>query len=189
MDRRVLVAITGASGAVYPARILQKLQQMPGQWEQLAVVITDNARQVWEMEMGRPFAADAPVRCFDKNDFTAPFASGSGQYDTMIVAPCSMGTLARIAGGISNDLITRAADVVLKERRRLICVVRETPYNLMHIRNMEQVTLAGGIICPATPSFYSGARSLEELADTVVDRVLDLAGFRISSFRWGSPSD
>ncbi|MGK2864608.1 MAG: UbiX family flavin prenyltransferase, partial [Chitinophagaceae bacterium] len=115
----------------------------------------------------------------------APFASGSGQYDTMIIIPCSMGTLGRIANGISNDLITRAADVVLKERRKLICVVRDTPYNLVHIRNMETVTLAGGIICPATPSFYSKPKTIEEVAATVVDRVLDLAGFDISTFRWG----
>jgi 4-hydroxy-3-polyprenylbenzoate decarboxylase len=97
-----------------------------------------------------------------------------------------MGTLGRIAGGISSDLITRAADVILKERRKLICVVRDTPYNLVHIRNMETVTLAGGIICPATPSFYSRPTTIEEVAATVVDRVLDLAGLDISTFRWGS---
>jgi 4-hydroxy-3-polyprenylbenzoate decarboxylase len=97
-----------------------------------------------------------------------------------------MGTLSRIATGVSNDLITRAADVVLKERRKLICVVRETPYNLIHIKNMEAVTLAGGIICPATPSFYSRPQTLEEAVATVADRVLDLAGIDISTFRWGS---
>ena len=97
-----------------------------------------------------------------------------------------MGLLGRIATGISNDLITRAADVVLKERRKLICVVRDTPYNLVHIRNMETVTLAGGIICPATPSFYSKPKTIEEVAATVVDRVLDLAGLPIVTFRWGN---
>jgi 4-hydroxy-3-polyprenylbenzoate decarboxylase len=96
-----------------------------------------------------------------------------------------MGTLGRIASGSSNDLITRAADVILKEKRKLICVARETPYNLIHIRNMETITLAGGIICPATPSFYSQPKTIEEVASTVVDRVLDLAGFDIKSFRWG----
>ena len=104
----------------------------------------------------------------------------------MIIIPCSMGTLGRIAAGVSNDLITRAADVILKERRKLICVARETPYSLIHIRNMETVTLAGGIICPATPSFYNKPGSIEAVADTVVDRVLDLAGFDIKTFRWGS---
>ena len=97
-----------------------------------------------------------------------------------------MGTLGRVATGISNDLITRAADVILKERRKLICVVRDTPYNLVHIRNMETVTLAGGIICPATPSFYSKPQTIEEVASTVVDRVIDLAGFSIDAFRWGN---
>ena len=96
-----------------------------------------------------------------------------------------MGTLGRIAGGISNDLISRAADVVLKERRKLICMVRDTPYSLIHIRNMETVTLAGGIICPATPSFYSKPETIEQLAATVVDRMLDLAGFNINTYRWG----
>jgi 4-hydroxy-3-polyprenylbenzoate decarboxylase len=96
-----------------------------------------------------------------------------------------MGTIGRIAGGISNDLITRAADVMLKERRRLICVARETPYSLVHIKNMETITLAGGIICPATPSFYSQPKTIEEVAYTVVDRVLDLAGIDIKTYRWG----
>ena len=97
-----------------------------------------------------------------------------------------MGTLGRIATGISNDLISRSADVILKERRRLICVVRDTPYNLIHIRNMEAVTLAGGIICPATPSFYSLPKTIDEVANTVVDRVIDLAGIESKSFRWGN---
>ncbi|HEY0432640.1 MAG TPA: UbiX family flavin prenyltransferase, partial [Chitinophagaceae bacterium] len=119
------------------------------------------------------------------NDFSAPFASGSGRFDTMIIVPCSMGTLGRIAGGTSNDLVTRAADVMLKERRRLICVVRDTPFNLIHIRNMETVTLAGGIICPASPSFYSRPLTIEAAAATVVDRVLDLAGIPVNTFRWG----
>jgi flavin prenyltransferase len=96
-----------------------------------------------------------------------------------------MGSLGRIATGVSSDLISRSADVILKERRRLICVIRDTPYNLIHIRNMETITLAGGIICPASPSFYSKPKTIEELAATVVDRVIDLAGFDLKSFRWG----
>jgi 4-hydroxy-3-polyprenylbenzoate decarboxylase len=104
----------------------------------------------------------------------------------MIVVPCSMGTMGRIASGISDDLTTRAADVVLKERRKLILVARETPYTLIHIKNMETITLAGGIICPATPSFYSQPKTIEEVAYTVVHRVLDLAGLKNESFRWGS---
>ena len=103
----------------------------------------------------------------------------------MIVVPCSMGTLGRIASGVSDDLIARAADVILKERRKLILMVRDTPYNLIHIKNMETVTLAGGIICPATPSFYSKPKTMEAVAATVVDRILDLSGLNIESYRWG----
>ncbi len=183
--RKILVTATGASGSVYFKVLLDKLLLIKDQWDELAVVMSDNARFVWETELENDSYKQYPFRFYDKNDFSAPFASGSGQYDTMIIVPCSMGTLGRIAGGISNDLITRAADVVLKERRKLICVVRDTPYNLIHIRNMETITLAGGIICPATPSFYSKPKTIEEVAATVVDRVIDLAGLDISTFRWG----
>ena len=183
--RKILVTATGASGSVYFKVLLDKLLLIKNQWDELAVVMSDNARYVWETELENDSYKQYPFRFYDKNDFSAPFASGSGQYDTMIIIPCSMGTLGRIASGISNDLITRAADVVLKERRKLICVVRETPYNLIHIRNMETITLAGGIICPATPSFYSKPKTIEEVAATVVDRVIDLAGLDISTFRWG----
>jgi 4-hydroxy-3-polyprenylbenzoate decarboxylase len=147
--------------------------------------MTTNAKEVWNTELENDSWKNLPVKQFTTTDFSAPFASGSGQYDTMIIIPCSMGTLGRIATGVSSDLITRAADVVLKERRKLICVVRDTPYNLIHIRNMETVTLAGGIICPATPSFYSKPKTIEAVASTVTDRVLDLAGFSIKTYRWG----
>lgn len=186
MKRKILLAITGASGSIYPSRIIEKLLSIKDQWEEVAVVITDNGREVWKVEMQSTFEKKYGILYFDKNDFSAPFASGSGRYDTMIIAPCSMGTLGRIAHGISNDLITRAADVILKERRKLICVARETPYNLLHLQNMEKITLAGGIICPATPSFYSQPKTIEDVVDTVVDRVLDLAGFTISAYRWGT---
>lgn len=183
--KKIAIAITGASGSIYAEILLKKLSEAQDQWNELSVVMTDNARLVWKTELENDSWKNFPVKLYSTTDFTAPFASGSGQYDTMIIIPCSMGTLGRIASGVSNDLITRAADVILKERRRLICVVRETPYNLIHIRNMETVTLAGGIICPATPSFYSRPATIEEVAATVVDRVLDLAGFDIKSFRWG----
>lgn len=185
MKHKIVVAVTGASGSVYAKRLLAKLTQVQEQWEQLAVVMTDNAKEVWRTELGEETYLNYEASFYGTTDFTAPFASGSGQYNTMILIPCSMGTLGRIAAGVSNDLITRAADVILKERRKLICVVRETPYNLVHIRNMETVTLAGGIICPATPSFYSNPKTVEAVADTVVDRVLDLAGLDISTYRWG----
>ena len=150
-----------------------------------SLVMTDNAKEVWKTELDNEDYTYPGIKQYSKNDFTAPFASGSGQYNTMIIIPCSMGTLGRIANGISDDLITRAADVILKERRKLICVARETPYNLIHIKNMEAITLAGGIICPATPSFYSKPATVEEVAATVVDRVIDLAGLPNDTFRWG----
>lgn len=182
---KIVVAITGASGSVYSKVLLDKLFAIKGQWGELSIVLTENAKQVWQVELDNESYKDYPARFYSQQDFQAPFASGSGQYDIMIVAPCSMGTLGRIAGGISNDLITRAADVVLKERRKLICVVRDTPYSLIHIKNMETVTLAGGIICPATPSFYSKPKTIEEAAATVIDRVIDLAGLKIDTYRWG----
>lgn len=182
---KIVVAITGASGSIYPQLLLQKLFLIKEQWSELGIVISENAKLVWQTELDNDHYKNFDARYFSKNDFMAPFASGSGDYDIMIIAPCSMGTLGRIAAGISSDLISRAADVILKERRKLICVVRDTPYNLVHIRNMETVTLAGGIICPATPSFYSKPKNLEELAYTVVDRILDLAGLKIDTFRWG----
>ena len=180
-----MIAITGASGSIYAANLLDKLLAAKEQWTELSVVMTENAKLVWKTELENDLWKNYPIKFFGTTDFSAPFASGSGQYDTMIIIPCSMGTLGRIASGISNDLITRAADVILKEKRKLICVVRDTPYNLIHIRNMETVTLAGGIICPATPSFYSQPKTIEAVAATVVDRVLDLAGFDIKTFRWG----
>ena len=187
---KIVVAITGASGSIYPRILLEKLAAIPGQFEDLAVIVTDNARQVWKTELNSDlesfFIQHDRIRIYSQQDFMAPFASGSGRYNIMIIIPCSMGTLGRIATGISNDLISRSADVILKERRKLICVVRDTPYNLVHIRNMETVTLAGGIIAPATPSFYSKPATLEEVAATVVDRALDLAGLDITTFRWGS---
>jgi 4-hydroxy-3-polyprenylbenzoate decarboxylase len=182
---KIVVAVTGASGSVYSKVLLDKLFAIKEQWSELSVVLTENAKLVWQTELDNDSYKNYPAKFYTQQDFMAPFASGSGQYDIMIIVPCSMGTLGRIAGGISNDLITRAADVVLKERRKLICVVRDTPYNLIHIKNMETVTLAGGIICPATPSFYSKPKTIEEVAATVVDRVIDLAGLRIDTYRWG----
>lgn len=183
--RKIVLAITGASGSIYAKIILQKLSALKDNWNELGIVMSSNAQQVWQTELEDNSYTTLPGQLYTTQDFTAPFASGSGQYDTMIIIPCSMGTLGRIATGMSNDLITRAADVILKERRKLICVIRETPYNIIHIRNMETITLAGGIICPATPSFYSRPQTIEEVAATVVDRVLDLAGFDNSTFRWG----
>lgn len=185
MSNKIAIAITGASGAVYARLLLDKLVSLSNQYEEVSIVISKNAKEVWRTELGNEDFNNYPFRYFDKYDFNAPFASGSAKYNIMIVAPCSMGTLGRIAAGVSDDLVTRAADVILKERRKLILMVRETPYNLIHIKNMETVTLAGGIICPATPSFYSRPRTIEEAAATVVDRVLDITGLEQPSYRWG----
>lgn len=184
--QKIVIAITGASGSIYAKLLLTKLLALQGQVAELSVVITENAKQVWATELGDDGYRNFGVKYFTNDDFTASFASGSGQYSTMIIIPCSMGTLGRIANGISNDLISRAADVILKERRKLICVARDTPYSLIHIRNMESITLAGGIICPATPSFYSQPKTIEAVAATVVDRVIDLAGLSAESYRWGN---
>ncbi len=183
--QKIVVAVTGASGSIYAKQLLTKLLQLKDHITELSLVMTDNAKDVWKTELDNEDYQLLDIKTYSKHDFMAPFASGSAQYTTMIIVPCSMGTLGRIAAGISNDLITRAADVMLKERRQLICVARETPYNLVHIRNMETITLAGGIICPATPSFYSKPTTIEEVAATVVDRIIDLAGLPQQSFRWG----
>jgi flavin prenyltransferase len=183
--RKIVVAITGASGSIYASILLEKLLKLSDQWETVSIVMTKNARQVWQTELGNQLYKDLPLDIYETDNFEAPFASGSAKYDTMIIIPCSMGSLGRIAAGVSSDLVCRAADVILKERRKLICVIRDTPYNLIHIRNMETITLAGGIICPASPSFYSNPSTIEAVVSTVVDRVIDLAGFDLESFRWG----
>lgn len=186
MKRKIVVAVTGASGSVYASVLFKKLLEIKDQIDEVAVVFSTNAREIWKYELNENYEPVIPFRLYGKNDFYAPFASGSSGFDTLIVCPCSMGTLGRIAHGISDDLITRAADVMLKERRKLILVPRETPYSLIHIENMKTVTLAGGIICPATPSFYSKPETLEQAVETVVERILNLSGFEIDSFRWGN---
>lgn len=181
---KIAVAVTGASGAVYAKVLLDKLQQLAAQVEEVSVVWTSNAYTVWEHELGNTKYTDYPFVVRETNDFMAPFASGSSTYECLVICPCSMGTVGRIASGISNDLITRAADVMLKERRKLICVVRETPYNLVHLKNMTAITEAGGIICPATPSFYSNPETIEDVAYTVIHRVLQLAGIQVDGYKW-----
>jgi 4-hydroxy-3-polyprenylbenzoate decarboxylase len=184
MKKKIVIAITGASGSIYAKLLLDKLQHLHSQIQEVAVVMSDNAKQVWQFELDNEDYNKLPFKFYAKTDFMAPFASGSARFDTMVVVPCSMGTLGRIAGGISDDLITRAADVILKERRKLILVARDTPLNLIHIRNMATVTEAGGIICPAVPSFYNKPKTIEEVAMTVVNRVIDLIGLENESYRW-----
>lgn len=185
MKKKIAIAITGASGSVYAKVLLDRIVSLKPQVSEVGIVMSENAKDVWKHELGNTAYENYGLRFFDKHDFNAPFASGSAGFDTLVICPCSMGTLGRIAAGLSNDLITRAADVILKERRRLILVVRETPYNLIHINNMKAVTEAGGIICPATPSFYSMPKTIEEVAATVISRVIDLVGLEDESYRWG----
>lgn len=182
--QKIVVAITGASGAIYARQLLTKLcrlQPLP----EIAVVMSNNAALVWQTEIGEADYQHFPVKFYERGDFLAPFASGSSLFKTMVIVPCSMGMLARIAHGMSNDLISRAADVMLKERRTLICVPRETPYSMVHLKNMQLLTEAGGIICPATPSFYSRPQTIEEAVNTVVDRMIDLMGIPQNTYRWG----
>jgi 4-hydroxy-3-polyprenylbenzoate decarboxylase len=182
---RLVVAVCGASGAIYAKVLLDKIAQMHDQLEQVGLIFSDNAKDVWQHELGNDDYKNYPFRLYEKNNFNAPFASGSANYQAMIICPCSMGTLGRIAAGISNDLVTRAADVILKERRKLVLVTRDTTLNLIHIRNMQTLTEAGAIICPASPSFYSRPATFEQLAATVTDRVLDLIQLNQKTWRWG----
>ena len=180
----IVVAVTGASGAIYAKMLLEKLSQLSVQIDKSGVVFSKNAKAVWNFEMPDIPSDQYPFKMYDSKDFFAPFASGSSKYDVMIICPCTMGTMGRIAAGLANDLITRTADVMMKERRKLILITREAPLNLIHINNMKLITEAGGIICPANPSFYSKPKTIKELVSTVIDRVLDLSGFEINYKRW-----
>ena len=182
--RKIILAITGASGSIYAKLLLGKLRNLKIPPAEIAVIFSDTAREIWIAETGEKFTPENPEKEYNSKSYFAPFASGSSQYDTMIICPASMGTIGRIANGTSDDLITRTADVMLKERRKLILVPREAPYSLIHINNMKTLTLAGAVICPASPSFYSNPKSIDDLVMTVVDRIIDLAGFENNGFRW-----
>ncbi|UGQ46509.1 UbiX family flavin prenyltransferase [Massilia endophytica] len=174
--QRIVVAITGATGAVYGVRLLQKLQAFPGVERHL--VVSDAAALTLIEETGMPRRdVEALADVVHKpGNIGASIASGSFQTDGMVIAPCSMKTLAAVAHGLSDNLIARAADVALKERRKLVLMVRETPFNLAHLRNMTAVTEMGGIVFPPLPSFYNKPRTIAEMVDHTVDRVLDLLG-------------
>jgi 4-hydroxy-3-polyprenylbenzoate decarboxylase len=174
--RRIVVAITGATGAVYGVRLLERLRAIPG--VETHLVISDAASLTLHQEVGlQRRDVEALAHVVHKNrEIGASIASGSFQTDGMVVAPCSMKTLAAVAHGISDNLIARAADVILKERRRLVLMVRETPFNLAHLRNMTAVTEMGGIVFPPLPSFYNKPGSIDEMVDHTVARVIDLLG-------------
>ncbi len=196
--KRLVVCVTGASGSIYARRLLRllaaaKAGTIPGQAAplelQVDVVASQNAPQVWEHELREPMPTELGgpgMRRWDRMDFGAPFASGSSAPDAVIAMPCSMSTLARVAHGGGSDLIARACEVALKERRPLVLVVRETPLSLVHLRNMVAATEAGAIVLPAVPSFYGDITTLEQAVDTVVVRALDRAGLRLPLIkRWG----
>ncbi|MDR1886372.1 MAG: UbiX family flavin prenyltransferase [Prevotellaceae bacterium] len=177
-NRKIVVGITGASGSCYAYQLLKKAVAAGICRDNISVVFSVNGKEVFEYELGNAIFREIAENfgIYGNSDFMTPLASGSSDIDTLIVAPCSMGTLARIATGLASDLISRTADVMLKERRRLILVTRETPLNLIHLENMLAVTKAGGIICPASPSFYSKPDNRDALIATVTERILSLAG-------------
>ena len=171
----ILVAITGASGALYAQRLLDNLDPRE---HAIHVVQSNYAQQVIAEELNGGLKLPQDAKLYGLKSMNAPFASGSSPPDAMVVIPCTMGTMGRIAHGYSEDVLLRAADVVLKEKKKLILVPRETPLSLVHVKNMELLLLAGATILPANPSFYSGAKTIVELADTVVARVLDHLGIK-----------
>ena len=178
---RIVVGITGASGAIYAQRLLDVLEAS----HEVHVVLSNYAPTVINEELPGGLRLKEGVVSHNVRSMNAPFASGSNAFDAMVVVPCSMGTLGRIAHGLSSDVLLRAADVMLKERRKLILVPRETPLNLVHIKNMELLLLAGATILPANPAFYAGAQSIGALVDTVVSRILDHLGISNSLMpRW-----
>ena len=180
---KLVVGVSGASGAIYAQRLLNFLKTTN---HEVTLTASENAVEIGRDEAGIDYR-EYGYPFFHSRDFTAPFASGSARYDGLAVVPCSMGTLGRIAHGVSDDLLARTADVFFKERRRVVLVLRETPFSLIHIENMRLVTLAGAVVLPAIPSFYTKPKTLEEAADTVVARVLDHLGVENQlRQRWGS---
>ena len=181
---KVIVAITGASGAIYARQMLEILANHPD-IERVALILSEHAEDVMKAE-GVILPTSERIERFENSDMWASVASGSARWDAMIVVPASMGTVARVASGISRTLIERAADVMLKERRPLVMVVRESPYSLIHLRNMTTLTEAGAIILPASPSFYFNPTTIEELCLPVTLRTLELAGLKIAHREWGA---
>ena len=188
--KKIVVGITGASGAPYAKRLvgwLVERQRTRGDVE-IAVCVSSTAPEVWALECGGDLREEIEAPTWGLRDYKAPFASGSAGWNAMVIVPCSMSTVARVAHGMSDTLLTRAADVMLKERRSLIVVPRETPLSLVHLENLTALARAGALVLPAMPSFYGKPRSIEQLVDTVVARVVDHLGLDHELMkRWGSP--
>ncbi len=183
--KKIVLALGGSSGSIYAKHLLDFLSNSQEEIE-VEMVMSDNAKINWELEIGKWKDDHYTFKKYHKMDFFAGSASGSSNVSSMVIIPCSMGLLGRIANGISDDLITRSADVMLKEKKQLIIVPRETPFNLIHLRNMTTLAEAGATLIPAMPSFYSNPTTIDELVMTVVDRVIDHLGLSQDTFRWGS---
>ncbi|MBN2891137.1 MAG: UbiX family flavin prenyltransferase [Bacteroidales bacterium] len=181
---KIVLGITGASGAIYAKRFIEILNNNLDKIDELAVVFTDSGRQVWNYEIDDLKIEDIPFKIYKNNDFFVPFASGSSNFNAMVVCPASMGTMGKIANSIADNLITRTADVMLKEDRKLIIVPREMPYNLIHIENMKKIVQVGAKICPASPAFYSKPKTIDEAVDTVIQKIFQLLNLDINFFRW-----
>lgn len=183
---RILLAITGASGIAYGTRLAEELRGAKG--VELSVVVSEGAKKVSEAE--NEGMEKLPKSDYDEKDFAAPPASGSYKLDAMVVCPCSVKTLGEIAHGSGSGLVARAAEVCLKERRKLVLVVRETPLSLIAIENMRLVTLAGAVVLPAAPAFYHRPKKISDLVDFVVGKVMDQIGVEHNLFkRWGEKKD
>ena len=184
MNKKIIIAITGASGSIYAKRLIEKLEKFADNIKNLELVFSEAGKQVWDFEINEKLN-EKNFRIFENTNLFSPIASGSAKYDTMVIIPCSMGTVGRIANGISNDLISRAADVIIKERKKLIIVPRETPFSSIHLNNLKIISDNGGVIIPASPSFYHNPQTIIELTDTVVNKVIEHIGFDSGAKEWG----
>ena len=185
---KIVIGITGASGAIYAKQLIENLSKLENQINDVAIIFSENGINVWNYELENYKIEKIPFKIYNNQDFFAPFASGSSTYNSMVICPCTMGTLGKIANGISENLISRTADVMLKENRNLIIVPRETPYNLIHVENIKKLILAGAKICPASPSFYSKPINFQELIQTVIDKIIKLLNIKTKSFNWNETS-
>ncbi|MBQ0081482.1 MAG: UbiX family flavin prenyltransferase [Alistipes sp.] len=179
---KIIIAITAASGSIYSRLLLEELIENDSV-EKIGVILSEHAKEVMQYE-GESIPSNDKISVYENNNLFASMASGSSIWDAMVILPCSTGTMGRIASGVSSTLIERSADVMLKERRTLILCLRETPLSLIHIKNAEKITLAGGIILPAAPSFYSHPTSIESLCRSVTQRIRRLLGLKANTFEW-----
>lgn len=184
-NKKIIVAVTGASGSLY-ARILLEKISISDEITECALIFSDNGKEVWkfETETEPQFGNIKKIRLVENSDMFDAVASGSSNYDAMIVIPCSMGTLGRIASGISSELILRAADVMLKEKKTLILIPREAPYNSVHLENMLKLDRAGAFIIPASPFYYHKPATIHELISPFIERILEKSGISAHPFRW-----